>query len=57
VDLGSGDGSTRGVIFFFTLSDVTHPESSGESDGDCEQFIRRISWTCVPRYLPEGVGG
>lgn len=37
VDLGSGDGGTRSVVLLFTLSDVTHPWSSGESDGDCRQ--------------------
>ena len=42
VDLGSGDGGTRGVVFLFTLSDVTHPWSSGESDGDCKQIFEWV---------------
>ena len=25
VDLGRRDGGTRGIVFLFTLSDVTHP--------------------------------
>ena len=40
VDLGSRDGRTRGVVFLFTLSDVTHPCCSGESDGDCRANVR-----------------
>lgn len=35
VDLGRGDGGTRGIVFLFTLSDVTHPGWFGESEGDC----------------------
>ena len=38
VDFGGGDGRARSVVFLFTLSDVTHPGSSGESDGDYEDM-------------------
>lgn len=47
MDLGSRDGGARGVVFLFTLSDVTHPGSFGESDGDCEDKVSGIS--CAKR--------
>ena len=43
VDLGRGDGGTRGVVFLFTLSDVTHPCCLGESDGDLGEKMSGIT--------------
>ncbi len=38
MDFGGGDG-TGSVVLLFTLSDVTHPEFAGESDGDCQEYV------------------
>lgn len=57
MDLGRGDGGTRGIVFLFTLSDVTHPGLFGESEGDCGvDFSGEKCRNCSGGYGPEGGG-
>lgn len=45
VDFGLGHRGTRSIVFFFTLSDVTHPVFVGESDGDCKRCFVSEKWS------------
>ncbi len=56
MDLGGGDWCTRGIVFFITLSDVTHFdgfESEGDlSEADLSKVIRDFSEFCnIPKAV------